>query len=240
MNATATQITAAIFATQTAEPTPIPTEIPPEGMNATSTRIAAAIFATQTAKPTPIPTETSPEEINATATRIAAAIFATQTAEPTPIPTETPIPTPVSFAEVGDTVISPNWEVKVLEVRTDSEFETMHFSDQNTTTHFVIITLEYTYLGSKTIKWSPEGIILVHTGERLEGWSRTPTFYQTEFSTSLTNFTEDVIFISARPQVPEIATLVYRFPQDFVDFRLYFPETTGVSITLDEADNSGA
>ncbi len=177
-----------------------------------------------TSTPTPTSTHT-PTPIPPTATSTA-----TSTPSPTPIP---PTSTPISTPTVGDTVIGSRWKIKVTKVETADEFGTYYFKEDSAN-HFVIVTLEATYLGSETREWFPESVLLAHTGnDGFTGWVRIPNLYKGMFSSQITDFSEMVTVNFAQPETVLKETFLFEFPKDYTDFRLYFPETEAIAISLE-------
>lgn len=184
-------------------------------------QVATAVVATVTA----IPTATSYPTLTP---------YPTSTAYPTytPIP-PTATPTQIAPRSVGQTVIGPRWRVRVTKAESGTEFGTFYLTE-DATTQMVIITLEYTYLGSESTSFYPESVVLVHTGEeRLRGWARNPALYQGQYSSHVVDFTEEVTtqFVNSGDTRTEI--FVYSFNKDFTSFLLYFPETTPIVIDID-------
>ncbi|MBL7182904.1 MAG: hypothetical protein ISS50_00475 [Anaerolineae bacterium] len=155
---------------------------------------------------------------------------------PTPTPTAVPLtatPTPVSTPTVGDTVIGSHWKVKVVKVETGDEFGPRGF-EEDARNHFVIVTLEYTYLGAGRAEFFPESVVLVYTGSTgLQGWAQTPILHRGEFSSQVVDFTEDVAVNYLDSGDTRTEVFVYEFRDTYTDFRLYFPETQAIAISLE-------
>jgi hypothetical protein len=154
----------------------------------------------------------------------------------TPYPTFTPVPhivdsAPVSPAAVGETVVGPRWKVKVVKVETASEYEGFSFK-AGTNRRFVIVTLEYTYLGSEEVELYPESVLLVHTGTGLKGYVRTPALYKAGYARDVTNFSNSFVTSYLKPKSSETDTFIYEFDPEYTDFLLYFPETVPIEINL--------
>jgi len=148
-------------------------------------------------------------------------------------PQATSTPTPASTPTIGDTVIGPHWKVKVVEVETGDEFGPFGFVE-GTKNHFVIVTLEYTYLGPGRAEFFPESVVLVYTGSTgLQGWARKTTLYRGEISSHVVDFREEVVVNYLDSGETRTETFVYEFRKEYADFRLYFPETEAIAISLE-------
>lgn len=153
----------------------------------------------------------------------------------TPYPTFTPLPipptsTPISNQKIGDEVVGTRWKVKVTKVETASEFGTWNFP-AGSTNYFVIVTVDYTYLGSEKISFYPEGVTLVDVGTELTGWSRTPRLYRNENS-EIIDFSVDSKVMILKSGDTHIDTFAYEFPNYYKEFILYFPETLPIEIQV--------
>jgi cytochrome c5 len=162
----------------------------------------------------------------------------------TPYPTYTAVPpasapTQAPLAAVGDTVEGGNWRVTVTQAETGDEFGPYYF-DTGATTHFVILTLEYTYLGSERRVFTPESVVLVYTGSGLTGWTETPALYQGESYFEVTNFAESAVAFNMFSGDSRTEQFAYDFPIPYTDFVLLFPGLPGIVIDLDAASGPSA
>lgn len=188
---------------------------------------AACTAATPTPAPTPSPTRTRTP-------------YPTYTPYPTltPYPTYTPLPptptlTPLPTLGIGDAVRAPRWSVRVVKAEPTLEFET-YYLKEDARTRMVVVTIEYTYLGGRETIFSPESVLLVYTGsEGLTGWARTPVLYRGEVNTDLVSFKESTIAVHIAPGTTRVERFIYEFPKEYTSFRLYFPETESVAVTLE-------
>jgi hypothetical protein len=176
-------------------------------------------------------------------------------ATPTPDPTYTPLPTLIPYAtltsyptytsipptatptitptpKVGDTVVGPRWKVKVVKVETATEFGD-YYLEATSNHRFVIVTLEYTYLGPGKAEFIPESVILVYTGSTgLTGWAQTTSLYRGEISSEVIDFDETARVYYLESKTSRTEAFVYEFNKDYADFRLYFPEIQPIAIKL--------
>jgi hypothetical protein len=206
--------------------------LPKGRRDARATQVAADLHAGQTAEaPTPTPTSLPTKTPTSTPTYTPTA---RPTRTPTATPTSTPQPTPTSTLPTSATAGGPRWKVQVIAVETSDTFDTYQVTGDGPG-HFVIITLEYTYLGSDEAFLSPESVVLVHLGERLQGWARTPVLYRDNFSIETTNLENATVSNHLTSGYAQTAEFVYLFPSDFCEFNLYFPETPSISIDLETA-----
>lgn len=154
----------------------------------------------------------------------------------TPYPTFTPLPipptsTPISNQKIGDDVIGARWKVKVTKAETANEFGDWSFPAGSTFQN-VIVTVEYTYLGSGKINFYPESVILANVEDNsLMGWTRTPRLYRNESST-IVDFNTDSKVLTLNSGDTYTDTFVYEFPIEFKAFILYFPETLPIEIQV--------
>ena len=174
-------------------------------------------------------------------TQIQQAIAETQAAW-TPVPTFTPYPTftplpipptstPISNQKIGDEVIGTHWKVKVIKAEGATEYETWSFpsGSQN---HMVILTVEYTYLGSEDINFYPESAVLAYVEtEGFTGWSRTPRLYRGENS-GITDFDTSATTMYVRSGDTFTDIFIYEFPIDYKNFIFYFPETLPIEVQI--------
>lgn len=148
--------------------------------------------------------------------------------------------TPASTPTVGDIVIGPHWKVKVIKVETGDEFGPFGF-EEGTKNHFVIVTLEYTYLGPDRAEFFPESVILVYTGNTgLKGWARKTALYRGEISSQVVHFAEEVIVNYLDSGETRTETFIYEFRKEYTDFRLFFPETEAIAINIAYTTQVGA
>lgn len=97
------------------------------------------------------------------------------------------------------------WQVEVVEATAVDEYGPYYF-ERDTGHHFVSLTLALTYLGSGSVDFYPEGVVLVHVGE-----------------VGLTGFGDH----------PEsTATFLYEFPVEYTEFLLLFPSSDPITVTL--------
>lgn len=174
-------------------------------------------------------------------TQIQRAIAETQSAW-TPVPTLTPYPTftplpipptstPITNQKLGDDVIGARWKVKVIKAEAVAEYETWSFPS-GSKNHMVILTVEYTYLGSEDINFYPESAVLAYVDtDGFTGWSRTPRLYRGENS-GITDFDTSATTKYVRSGDTFTDTFIYEFPNDYRNFIFYFPETLPIEVQV--------
>jgi hypothetical protein len=125
------------------------------------------------------------------------------------------------------------WGVKVISARSVEEWDTFYV-DADSTNYMIVIEIEYKNLRPNAVQFSPESVVLVNTGTDETGWGETPALHKSGSSTQITDFTEESIMYTLAGGESRADTFVYEFPRGFSDFRLYFPESEAIAITLDQ------
>jgi hypothetical protein len=156
----------------------------------------------------------------------------------TPYPTYTPYPT---FTPPSPTVtlVPERWSVKVISTVMARGFGVLYFTDEQKA-EFLIITIEYTYLGQKTTEFSPMSVVLLFpAGSTYPGGAIATTFYQSESNSTVTNFTTEApILTYIKPGQTKIEKFGWGLTSDGnthyagTKLRLLFPETKSIDITI--------
>jgi hypothetical protein len=125
-----------------------------------------------------------------------------------------------------------NWGVKVTSARSAEEWDEFYV-DADSTNYMVVIEIEYKNLRPSATDFSPESVVLVHTGLDETGWGQTPALHKQGDSTQITDFEEESVMFSIASDESHADTFVYEFPRGFTEFLLYFPETPAIAIKLE-------
>ena len=97
----------------------------------------------------------------------------------------------------------------------------------------VIVTIEYTYLGQGRAEFSPETVVLMNTSTvGLVGWARTAELYQAEDNSRIVDFDKESLTNYLDSGETKTEVFIWEFPGNYTDFRLFFPETEAIDITL--------
>jgi len=164
-------------------------------------------------------------------------IVATATPYPTymPYPTYTPYPT---FTPPPPTVtpVPEHWSVKVMSaIKAPTFGDWLYPEDQNA--EFVIITIEYTYMGQDTTEFSPQSLVLLFPdGSSHPGAAFTATNYQSDGATTVKNLTTEssLILTYIRPGQTKIESFGWGLiSTGDTKYRLLFPETKPIDIVVD-------
>jgi len=169
--------------------------------------------------------------------QIQKAVAQTQTAAPTitPYPTFTPLPaaTPITAHKIGDEVIGARWKVKVTKVEMLKEYAT--FSPRLDTSRMIVLTVEYTYIGSGKIEFYPESAFLVLVGDAsglLSGLTLTPTLYKSETASDVVDFSVNSKTLILKSGDNYADKFVYIFSEEYKNYLFYFPEMLPITITV--------
>ncbi len=158
----------------------------------------------------------------------------------TPYPTSTPViptftPGPPKFAEVGEEIASENWKMRVVSAQPVLEYggEVLPSNDN---LQFIVITVEYQYLGKYKMDFYPEAVMLVQLKDNQQAFGGIyfPKFYRNVKSKDPASF-ETTTYIQVTDPYPNdqvTGEFVYKFPKESIEFLLLFPESQPILVKL--------
>lgn len=151
----------------------------------------------------------------------------------TPPPTYTPFPTYTPLPPTA-TIEPERWDVKMISAEGTREYGTFYIEGEGLT-RMIVLTIEYTYTGTGRAEFSPESVVLVYSGTRgFTGWSETPSLYQSEDTSQITDFSEESLVIRVDSGETRTDTFVWQFFKEYTDFWLLFPESNAIDVIIDE------
>jgi hypothetical protein len=159
----------------------------------------------------------------------------------TPYPTFTPYPTLAPYPTYTPnpptmTPVPENWSVKVMSAiksRTFGEW----FYEESVNGEYVIITIEYTYLGRETTGFSPQSVVLLFPDDSSwPGYALAATDYQSENNNKVMNFfNQGPILTYIKPGQTKIEKFGWGLTVSTdTKYRLLFPETKPIDITIEK------
>ena len=151
----------------------------------------------------------------------------------TPYPTYTPYPTFTPLPPTA-TPVPDRWKVKVISAVKAQTFGEWFF-EESLKAEYIIITIEYTYMGQETTEFSPQSVVLLlPEGSTWPGYAVAATEYQAENNIKVTDFfNQGPIITFMRPGQTKIEKFGWGFTASAdKKYRLLFPETEPIDITI--------
>jgi hypothetical protein len=147
----------------------------------------------------------------------------------TPQPTYTPYPT---YTPPPPAAL---WEVEVLSAIRSDTFGDLYY-EASTNTVFLILTIQYTWLGEETTQFFPMSVVLLQPEDSsYPGGAYTAAFYQPENTTAVQNFiTTRPPIVYILPGETRIEKFSWSLSVDGTDTRLQllFPETLPLDFVI--------
>jgi hypothetical protein len=160
---------------------------------------------------------------------------------PTPFPTFTPYPTLTAYPTYTPLppTITPQpktWDVKILSAIKSRNFGEWYY-EESVKSEYIILTIEYTYNGKKTMEFSPQSVVLVFPeGSIWPGYALGATDYQPENTSKVTNFyTQGPIMTYIKPGQTKVEKFAWGLTTNTdTKLRLIFPEAEPIDFLIDE------
>lgn len=151
----------------------------------------------------------------------------------TPYPTNTPFPT-YTQAPPTFTPIPQRWTVRIISAVKSLSFGEYFYSEEDES-EFVILTIEYSYMGQDTIPFYPGSLVLVYPeGSLYPGWSLNSYSYQAENSAIVNDMYNDAPIITyISPGQTKIEKFGFQMSSDEeTHYILVFPEVEPIDFTI--------
>lgn len=140
-------------------------------------------------------------------------------------PTSTPYPTYTPYPPA-------RWEVTVLSSEGTLEFGDFFIPD-GSTTRLIHLRITYTYNGPGTADFSPETLTMMNaSGIGFNGWAKPPVLYRAEGQTTVLDFANDSVVNSIATGTTLTEDFVWEWPTEYGEFRLFFPETEAIDVSI--------
>lgn len=123
------------------------------------------------------------------------------------------------------------WEVKITSAKAADEWDEFYM-DADSSNYMIVIEIEFRNMRQDAVQFSPESVVLVHTGAEETGWGQTPALHKSGSSTQITDFYSESVMYSVAGGESRADTFVFEFPRGYTEFLLYFPETAPIVINV--------